>query len=290
MKKLYVFIYIVCFCCLTACQDDFDEMNDSPIRHVTFTLDVSHLFDSILVKQSGDQFVYGIPAVLDEDSRLRVTAFCYDQQDSLLQRQMTLVNELSTTSITFRHVNKDINYRFVFLADIVKYDPNVDYYETWYQMDTRSRNRFYLFSDSRNEHPQQDVMYSAQIMANPSNQNIDVMLSRLTYNGYCVFVNTDKVDRLTGYASYVNSFRLSTKSWLRRASLAYEYSYYRPTEASITFPLNLTYADSIIHVKAKNTTLAGTDSVIVNIPNKNRRPFVVTIDCETSQLKECKFY
>ena len=290
MKKLYVFIYTICFFCLTACQDDFDEMNDSPIRHVTFTLDVSNLFDSILVMQSEKQFVYGIPAVLDADNRLRVTAFCYDRRDSLLQRQMTLVNELSTTSITFRHINKDVDYRFVFIADIVKYDPNVEYYETWYQMDARSWNRFYFFSDSRSEHPQQDVMYSAQIMVKPSNQTVDVMLSPLTYNGYCVFVNTEKVDRLTGFASYVNSFRLSTKSWLRRASLAYEYSYYRPKEASIIFPMNLTYADSIIYVKAKNTTLFGTDSVIVNIPNKNRRPFVVTIDCETTQLKECKFY
>ncbi len=289
MKRLYI-LYVICFCCMVACKDDFDEIEDSNMRQISFMLDTSHIFDSVLVKQSGDMFAYGAPAMLDTDCRLRVTAYCYDWNDSLLQRQTMLENSLLMESLTFRHLDKEKDYHFVFVADVVKYDPYVDYYETWYQMDTRNRQNFYMFSDSRNEHPLQDVVYMGQYTSKPSNQDVDVRMTPLTYNGYCVFINTEKVDRLTGYAVYVNSFRLSSKAWLTRASLAYEYSYYRPTETSITLPLNLSYADSVVYVKAKSTTLAGTDSLVVNIPNRARRPFVLTIDCETSQLKEYKFY
>lgn len=289
MRKLFI-LYIMCFYLLVACQNDFDEQKDSSMRHITFTLDASHIFDSILDNPSANNFTYGIPATLDDDKRLRITAYCYDQNDSLLQRQTITGTELSITSLTFRHLNKDIDYNFVFIADVVKYDPYVDYYETWYQMDTHNWKRFYLFSDSRNERPQQDVMFTKQLKAKPFNQNIEVQLDQLTYNGYCVFTNTEKVDRLTGYAGYVNAFRLSTKSWIRRTSFFYEFSYYQPTETSIILPLNLSYADSVIYVKAKSTTLSGTDSVIVNIPNTRRCPFVVTIDCETSKLEDYKFY
>lgn len=275
---------------MVACKDDFDEIKDSNMRHINFTLDTTNVFDSVLVRQSGDIFAYGAPAKLGTDYRLRVTAYCYDSNDSLLQRQTMMEDVLSMVYLTFHHLDKEKDYHFIFVADVVKYDPYVDFYEVWYQVDSRNRKNFYMFSDSRNEHPQQDVVYMGQYTSKPSNQSVDVGMAPLTYNGYCVFINTDKIDRLTGYAAYVNTFRLSSKAWLTRSSLAYEYTYYRPTETSITLPLNLCYADSVIYVKAKTTTLFGTDSLIVNIHNKARRPFVLTIDCETSQLKDYKFY
>jgi hypothetical protein len=157
-------------------------------------------------------------------------------------------------------------------------------------METRSLKDFYLFSDSRHEEPQDDVVHIAMLTAKPANQSIDVELEPLTYNGYCVLTNTNKSDRLLGYAGYVNAFRLASRSWWRRASVAYEFNYYQPTASTITMPLNLCYADSVVYLKVKSTTLTGSDSILVDIPNTERRPFVVTVDCETMTLKDQVFY
>lgn len=279
----------MCTIVLTACQDDFDELADSSQRRISFTIDTTHFFDSVLVAQ-GNTYVLGTPSTLDADHQLRITAYCYDQQEKLQQSQTTLSDNMQAASIAFRHLDKDTQYRFVFVADVVKSDPYVDYYESWYQLNTRQWSTFYLFSDSRNATPQLDVVQTATLTAKPANQTLPVTLQLLTINGYVVLDNANTADRLTGYASYVNAFMLKTKAWQRRTSLAYEFSYYSPLEHSITMPLSLCYADSIINLKVRRTSIAGTDSIVSNIANNGRRPFVATIDCESMTLKECKFY
>ena len=279
----------MCAYVLTACESDFDEFADSVQRRITLNVDPSHLFDSLLVKQ-GSAYALGAPAQLDADYRLRITAYCYDAQEQLQQSQTLLSSDLKPAAVTFRHIDKDVEYRFVVVADVVKSDPYVDYYESWFQLDTRQWSTFYLFSDSRNVTPQYDAMMTATVTAKPQNQEVSLPLMPLTYNGYLVLDNANMTDRLTGYAGYTNIFLLKTKAWQRRTSVAYDFAYYRPTESQIVMPLNLCYADSVVYLKVKSTTLAGNDSVLVNIPNARRRPFVATVDCERMTLRECKFY
>ncbi|MBO4906584.1 MAG: hypothetical protein J5486_06065 [Bacteroidaceae bacterium] len=292
MKQFsYTLLYIALLsaCILTSCKEDFDELQDSDLRSITFTLDASHMFDNVLLQQQGS-FAIGYRPVLDKNQRLRITAYCYDNNDSLLQRNTILINELSSDiSHTFRHLDKDATYHFVYLADVVEYDPDLDYLETWYQLTYHKWQDFHIASDNRHEMPQADVLYMSEATAQPSNQSIALTLSPLSYNGYYVLTNGNKFDRLSGYVGYTNSFKMSTKSWQRRTSLAYEFSYYKPDKETIIQPLNLCYADSVITMKLKATSLQGSDSVMVDIPNANRRPFVLSIDCETL-TPDCKFY
>ena len=289
MKKLHLLIYIMCTCALTACKDDFDELTDSSQRRITFTITLEHFFDNVLVAQ-GDNYSMRAPATLDANHQLRITAYCYDAQEQLQQRLTTLSSNMQTENVTFRHLDKNTTYLFVFVADVVKSDPYVNYYETWFQLDTRQWSSFYMFSDSRSTMPQHDAVQTARLLAAPANQEVTVQLEPLTYNGYVVLDNANKTDRLTGYAGYVNAFMLKTKSWQRRTSVAYEFKYYNPLEHSIAMPLNLSYADSVVYVKVKRTSLAGSDSILVNRSNSDRRPFVLTIDCESMQMEDCKFY
>ena len=282
----YIIILLFSF---TSCQKDFNELIDSNQRRITFTFDLSHLFDEILVEQSGE-YSLGIIPQLDEKHLLRITSYCYDSSDSLLQCHTLLSSRFTLVNQSFRHLDKNLDYHFVFVADVVKSDPNVDFYETWYQMNTRSFQSFYFFSDSRSEQAKYDVMQVSTLKAKPNNQTINVSLEAMTYNGYCQLTNANKSDRITGFATYVNDFKMSSRSWRRRASLAYEFSHYHPEAPTITQPLNLCYADSIIFIKLHSTTLTGTDSLTVKIPNIERRPFVLTIDCEAMQMTECKFY
>ena len=72
---------ILGFMVIVACKDDFDELCDSNQRRITFQVDVSHLFDNVLVQQQ-DGFSLGSTFSLDETQRLRLTSYCYDINDS----------------------------------------------------------------------------------------------------------------------------------------------------------------------------------------------------------------
>ena len=288
MKYSYYILLLLAFG-FASCQKDFNELTDSNLRKITFTFDPAHIFDDVLVEHSGT-YSLGAKSILDGNYLLRITSFCYDTSDSLLQSHTLLCRDLSVATQSFTHLDKEINYHFVFVVDVVKSDLNVDYYETWYQMDTGSYQRFYFFSDNRNAKAEFDVMYTATLYAHPENQSIGVPLESMTYNGYCLLTNANKSDRITGYAAYVNDFLLSSRSWRRRASLGYEFTHYRPQTPTLIQPLSLCYADSIISVQVCSTTLAGTDTLKVNVPNMNRQPFVLTIDCDDMQKEGCKFY
>lgn len=287
MKRLNIILLFSI--ALASCQKDFNELTDSNQRQITFTFELSHLFDEVLVEHSGT-YSLGSNYNLDGNHLLRVTSYCYDSSDSLLQSHTLLCTDLIAANQSFRHLDKNISYHFVFVADVVKSDPDVDYYETWYQMDTRNYQRFYFFSDSRSKQAEYDVMQFASLIAQPENQSLNISFEPMTYNGYFLLTNANKSDRITGFAGYVNAFQMSSKSWQRRTSLAYEFTHYRPSAQTLTQPLNFCYADSVVYVKVRSTTLTGTDSVIVNVPNVERRPFVLTIDCESMQMTDCKFY
>lgn len=288
MKYLHL-IMLACACAMGSCQKDFDELEDSVQRRISFRIDPSHLFDRVLVAHGGS-YAFDAPAMLDAGYQVRLTAYCYDPQELLVQSQTTVSSSLQPADVTFRHLDKDVAYRFVFVADVVKSDPYVDYYEQWFQLDTRQWSTFYLFSDSRSERPQHDVLLTATLTAQPQNQEQSVALEHITYNGYLVLEHANATDRLTGYAGYVNAFVLKTRTWKTRTGLAYDFAYHNPTQSSIVLPVNLCLADSVLNMKVKATSLSGTDSVVAVIPNSERRPFVATIDCESVTLKECKFY
>lgn len=290
MKYISCYIAICCVAAFTACKDDFDELEDTSQRHIEFFLDTSNLFEQVLT-QAGGSFQTSLQKQLPNGCQLRIASYCYDSNDSLVSATTQLTDKPGMHKVKVRHLEKDQSYRFFFLADVVKYDTSVDYFETWFQMNTKNRKEFYLYADNRNDDAHQNVVLSAESEQTPANQQVTVSLQSITYNGYCRFTNLSGIDRLNGYVAYVNSINLSTQRWMRRSSMAYEFVYHNPAATTdIVKPVTLSCADSIVTVSLRKLSLSEADSVIFDIPNTQRRPFVTTIDCQTLELIDCKFY
>lgn len=287
MKKLL--LLFLCFLCLVACQDDFDEINDTQQRHITFTFNTEELFSNVLAN-TGNNYSLANIKELSSDYRLRISLYCYDSSDSLVYRQTILSKSLTGQSIKVRHLQLGFTYSFMFVADIVKHDPYVSYYETWYQLNTDHLTHSYIYADERSDKAEWNSMACAELTATPENQNVEVKLKSITYNGFCVFNQLNYIDRLSGYMMYTSFFYLRTKSWQKRNSSFYSFDERNPQGASVIKPVSLSYADSIITVKLRTYGLSGADSTIIDIPNYNRRPFVATFNCATLSLDDCKFY
>ena len=287
MKK--IISLFLCTLCLIACQDDFDELIDTQQRHITFTFNTEELFANVL-GNAGSDYILSFTKDLSTDYRLRISLYCYNSSDSLICGQTILSKSLTGQSVKVRHLQLHNTYSFVFVADIVKYDPYVSYYETWYQLSTEYFPFSYIYADGRDDNAEWNSMAYAELTATPENQNVDVKLTSITYNGFRVFNHIDDIDRISGYVMYTSSFYLKTKSWQKRNSIFYSFDERNPQGSCVIKPVSLCYADSIITVKLRTYGLSGADSTIIDIPNYNRRPFVATFNCATLSLDNCKFY
>lgn len=286
MKKLLYIIYVLG---LIACQEDFDEINDTQQRHVTFSFNAEELFSKVLTVNGG---TYRIGEVNNwpADYRMRITIYGYDHLDSLVYTK-TMITEHSTgQAFKVRHLLSNNTYRFVFIADVVKYDSYVDYFETWFQLGTTYWPKAYIYSDERNTDAVCNSMGFAEVKIIPGNQDTEVTFKPITYNGFCIFHDLNSIDRLSGYVMYCSNFNLKNRAWQKRNSLTYKFDERNVQKNRFVMPVSLCDADSVITVKIRTFTLSGADSTIIDIPNKERRPFVATFNCTTLTLDDCKYY
>ncbi len=287
MKRL-IFISI-CLCALVACERDFDELNDTNLRHIDFEFNTDELFSSIL-QYDGNSFEMMRVDKLPVDCRVRITAYCYNQQDSLLSKESLFAPFRDYKRIRFKHLDKNLGYKFLFVADVVRYNSDVDYYETWFQMKVRSLNEAYFYSDQRSDNYVHNILGQAIAQLTPANQTHMIEFTPLTYNGYCVFRNANTATLFSGHVSYSVSFVSTTLERLYYGSVGYEFSYLNPTEQTIVMPITFCVADDAFDVYFKTKMLDIEQENKINIENHNHRPFVMTFDCSTLQQTESKFY
>lgn len=287
MKKL---LYFLCMCGIFACQEDFDELKDTQQRHVLFTFHVEELFSKVLVA-NGDTYQLGEVCELPADYRMRITVYGYDHFDSLIYEKTVLSDYSKSLVLKVRHLQADQTYHFAFVADVVKYDHYVDYFETWFLLGTKYWPDAYIYADERNENALCNSMAFSEMLITPNNQQVKVVFKPITYNGFCVFNGLNSIDRLSGYVMYCSKFLLKNRTWQRRNSLSYKFDEHNLQESgSFIMPVSLCDADSVVTVKMRTLTLSGADSTIIDIPNKGRRPFVATFNCTTLELDNCNYY
>lgn len=289
MKQLPIYIILLLIIGLAGCQSDFDELKDTQQRHIVFSFDTGGLHSNFL-KQVGSTYALSASETIPADFRLRISVYGYDESENLIYSNTILSEDMACAPLKVRHLWRDRSYRFVFVADIVKYDPFVDYYETWFQLGTKQWSDFYIFCDARQKEQALNSMATAAVIVTPDNQDVDVRFESITYNGYCVFNNLSGIDRLSGYVMYVSNLNFKTRAWRTRTSSFYSFDERAPKETTIIKPVSLCYADSIITVKLRRVMMSSTDSTFISIPNMDRRPFVATFDCRNLTLENCTFY
>lgn len=286
MKRM---IILTLCCCLAACEGDFDEVKDTRQRHVTFDFNTDLLFSEYL-EIDGEDFLLNSIDALPSDKRVRITTYCYDEKDSLIYRQTQFypLNQYRTCKI--RHLDKDITYSFLFIADVVNYTSDDNYMETWFHIKTKTVDEFYLYSDQRKEHPAENVVGSAFVKMVPDNNNCSIEFHPLTYNGYIVLDNTDQISLVEGFVSYTVSFRPTTMEKIYYGTLGYEFKHVSPQEKTIVMPVTLCNVDDIIKATITLHKLGISKEISLIKNNDDHRPFVARFDCNTMTLTDYETY
>lgn len=285
MKKILIIILLALE--LTACKKNFNEITDTDQRQVTFLFDSSNCFDEILTS-SENGFSLGFSPILEGNNRLRITAYCYDFNDSIVTSKYLLSNNIEENILTFRHLNKDTEYHFVFVADIVEYDAHVDYYERWFQMGTKKWESFYVTRSSHSDVDAYNVILSKQMNIIPDNDTVKVSMEPITCNGFFVLENANIARRLSGYLVYSDFFYL--KNMHSDVGYYKNFYFFRPNEQKIIIPFTIGKIKQKISVKVRVDDSHEYDSIVFSFHNSKNRPLVIKIDCDSLSSKQITYY
>lgn len=284
MKNIFYFIIALLS---VSCQDNFDELNDTDQRFVSFEVSTEGFFEDFLESSNGT-YIKGHTNDLGPSYRIRVTCYCYDQTGNLAHHSYLLTNRIGKESILLKHLLKDQKYRFEFLADIVKFDKAVDYYESWFQLGYENINDFYLFCFQPDSTQIHNIVRHATVYAVPDNKNISVIFTPITVNGYCILSNLHEVEMVSGYYGYNESFYVNNMSARRRSTQSYRYL---PNgKSQIVIPVTTGAINDTLSVKVKRIMYNDIDSTYIYIKNPDNKCFVSEIDCKTLKQKTCVYY
>ena len=278
---------ILAICLLTACQKDFDELNDTRQRWVEFSFDPSEYFSDILVATEHG-YELGASTALDPNYKLRIVGYCYDADSVLIAKNTVFGDMQQMLTMEFKHLDKDCQYHFLFLSDIVQFYSDTDYYEIWYQLLTRNLGNMYVMSQKREKKPAYNVLLKALIDITPSNQTMAVPLSPITFNGYCAFTNHDGISASNLVSAYHESFFIRNMEGRDRPF----HAHVNMGEVGNTAIIGITasYADKSVDVRITNNAGGLNTATTLTIQNPERRPFVATIDYNTLQLTKLELY
>ena len=282
MVIILIFTFVV-----VSCHENFDELNNTDQRRITFDVCTDGFFDNFLSMSNGE-YSKGIAHTLDGNHKIRVSGYCYDMDGNVVQNTQELMNGVWTKSITFFHLQKDHQYRFEFFADVVENNMAVDFYESWFQLGIENIERFYLFCFQPNNLHLNNIVRHSTLYAKPENNTLVVSLEPITVNGYCVLSNLQNIERVNGYYGYNESFFINSMSGRKRST--HEYSYMVGDNKNIVIPITTGTISDTVSVKIKRVMLNKVDSADIYIRNPENRPFVTDIDCQTLKIKSCVYY
>lgn len=289
MKRL-PFILVLFFALLSGCERNFDEWVDTSQRSLTLVFNVPGFKMERLERMADGEFVLKDEFAVQDGQAVRISAYFYDETDSLVQKHTVLSDGTSPARIEARHLQKDARYLVLCVADVVTQDPFVDYYETWYQMAYRSSRSFYLTSSERSGEGTTDIVLMDTLNVVPSNQELEVLLKQHTYNAFFVFTNTGKTDKLEGrIATYMNIY---ARNDLNTNRYYYMNRFEETALGGVQYikPATFNSLDNNPYVFFKINTMGKQDSTKISLTNSQLRPMVVTLDCSTLKKINTKKY
>ena len=269
-----------------SCTDNFDEIRDTDQRYIEFVINNGECLNNVLLP-STDSFTLGssIPA----NARLHISAYCYDTSYKLISSKIFFDNLNSIDTITFRHLDKNNEYVFVIVADIVQYMSSLDYQVTWFQIEPQYATSFYVARFENAQEPVCNLLFKKVIVAKPTNNSVPIEIENIVNTGYIRFCHADDVDKISGDSRVTNEFHPFNDYVISSRTFTFSCN---NTENStdILVPVFATIFDNTIYVKVKTTHDLQQDSAILYIPNYQHRPFVADVNCSTLELDNVNYY
>lgn len=283
------FIYIlVAVTTLVACKDNFDELHDTDQRYITFEVTTEDFFDDFFNLPQAGETPDNSKYVLDLDYRIRLSCYCYDNNDSLVSKSSLLVNDVDKGFLNITHLTKDTVYRFYIFADVAKNDKALEYYESWFHLETSSIDSFYLLNLQTNGDPHHNILKLATITAVPENNIIPVKLEPISVNSYCIFTNVSDTEWISGEITYSSSFYV--KSLSTRSRESHKFSHINDGQNKIIISITYPSIQDTVNIQIKRTLLNNVEEMEIPIINYDNKPFVTEIDCKSLNLTSCEFY
>ena len=283
MRKLLLILPLLC---LLACQKNFDEFNDTDQRYVTFSFDSSGYFSEVLLRDGGD-YHFCTSTNLESGYGLRITGYCYDADSVLVEKANVFGDLQHVLRLKFKHLSRDMEYHFLFLSDVVEYDTDVDYYETWFQLLTYNLDAFYIVAFERHDDARFDMLRLSSMNVVPDNNIIDVEMNNISYNGFVVFTNVDDSFELSGTVGYYQSFSVDGMSGKNRIFNTIDVP---QGVSSFVLPISVCYADKMITLLMKKRVGGNDHSFTLRFNDNEHRPFVATVDCAAEQITDLTLY
>ena len=285
MKRLSILITVVALF-FAGCTPDFDPQTDSDQRNATFRFETKHLFDDVLSVYGDDVALGG--GTIDESQRIRISAFCYDSTGDLLNKATLFARHGESPTITFRHLMKNTKYHFIFLADVVEYENETDFIERWFHLSYQQQNQFYTKLFEYSYRAEDNTLWLCETSLTVENQTYDIILNKITHNGYICFINTADIDEIS--TACTNHFALRIWPLLGRDTDIHTHTFSAPIVNKRTFGYIVPNIDSTIAFTVTLKKNEETYFVNENIENYNRRPFLVFFNCATYAIEQINFY
>lgn len=287
MKRFSPYIVIIyAMTCLVACQDNFDEVADTNLRHVSINIDATHLFDSLIQPTADGQVRYG--ETLPDDYQLRLTALCYDSEDSLVALQTLLVDDISTHQITLHRLQGTENHHLDLIVDAVRKDDILEYIETWYLLNTARHTTTHIVATSLNDDAVKNVVAHACADFVPANQTLTIVPAPVTYCGYLKLINTGGCYLLTAKASGSDDLLVDGMLSMHRSIQSHRMDF--PDGTVVMWPFTFTHGDNALDISLEVTDSEGQRQAAFCIPNSLFRHFIITIDCHTMQMDDTQYF
>lgn len=270
MRKLLLILPLLC---LMACQKNFDELNDTDQRNITFSFNPSGYFSEVLLRD-GSNYHLCTTTDLDPGYGLRITGYCYGADSVLVAKTQVFGDLQNGLTLNFKHLYRDTKYHFLFLADIVEYDSDLDYYEIWFQLLANNLKDFYVVSFERRDDKRYNVLLSATLDIAPENKIVKVEMKPIAYNGYVIFKNLGNLN----WSSTVMYYNKMLVNHLKGQDRTEHNISYPQGQSSFILSLNPTNADNLLTFRIKKTTGSQVNNYTLRVQNSEHRPFVATID------------
>lgn len=270
-----------------SCKDDFDELEDTDQRSITFEIYTDDFFEDFFDLPSSKDVQTNSKYILDFDHKIRLSCYCYNHNDSLVSVNSTLISNMSKSFIKIAHLVKDTEYRFEIFADVAKIDKTLEYYEAWFHLETASIDSFFLLNMRNSEDPHHDILKHAAVNTIPENNIVPIRLSPISVNSYCIFSNADETEWISGEITYSNSFFV--KSMATRSRKSQKFNHINDGQENIIIPFNMASIHDTVNFQLRRIMLNKTDSLKFSIINRNNQHIVTSIDCRTLTQTSCEF-
>lgn len=289
MKNTILLLLLMTLILVCSCVEDFDEKTDSALTSISVVVDPSGWYDEVLEWSETSCEKLFIPLKIDDSHLLRVTGFCYNNNDSLLCAVESFTENLDVIKLTFNRLMITEYCHIVVFADLVrKTQTACSYEEEWTYLNRDNYNSMTVLSMRSASPTSYHSLYMGYIDVVPDNQSHNISMRKVSHNGYIRIKSHTTIREIHGNIKYPNKFH--AKTMMNTTSQTFEFSTPQSFSGELLFPVTVTNFGSEMSVSySAEYKYNDVESRFFTVRNDFHQLFLLTIDCEKNAINPIDF-